>query len=590
MWQDRPDPSSPRERGTPKPPTVERLRYQAVHKNGRKVSVRISRSSWLLSLALLTGLGPVPTHAGWVQACRDIFARSYTALDAAAQAQLELQNEIAALKQEMPEITQMYSEADLSKAVGWSLRGRAQGHIPIDATQGALKRNQDFLDLVSLANEVRSSPSSARVAKLSKWVDDSHKGMFLYANLNELSKSLGLSADDIFESILASPTHEFRRSPYGLRQLLTVSFEKESYSPGVTEYYKLPRYSDDQWFAMPAEKRYEILSEALKKRRHGLLGALLGISDRSPAVKTARAPKDLGSITAELAMDSTLTSHVFAKKYPLEFKSAKYHISPKQILNRSAEAEKILGESDAFHYHLVVELPRNYADFGRFKRWWKWRNDQAYFQGLEGGLHADTRTGILLPSRLDKLSKFPEQNSWDDKFYGVGLRAGIYGEASQPRLVRVGLELRDVTRDRTRLARFMNSVADDLSTEAWKGMSDDSFAPMLDPLRLYINAIPLLRREGLKDEFLRDAFGVEPNFAVALADWTHVSLTTKKGNATDITKAHDQYIASLKSLQSEIADMKARGLKVEKADFQMALRWNLTDWAKQAKISELYAK
>lgn len=175
---------------------------------------------------------------------------------------------------------------------------------------------------------------------------------------------------------------------------------------------------------------------------------------------TKNKPAGLGGFSLELS-DAT------RKGWSWEIAHKKFEISRHRIMGQVRDLAKFFGETHSFHFHIVFELPKKYAHFSSFSRWFKTVNDYLYLRGLEEGLHGNYLTNVVNDSRdmgwIEKikstfsqapstklLEKLSSVTRFGSKFFSMGLRGGdMYGPASSPEAVKVGLELRKASAGRS---------------------------------------------------------------------------------------------------------------------------------------------
>jgi hypothetical protein len=144
---------------------------------------------------------------------------------------------------------------------------------------------------------------------------------------------------------------------------------------------------------------------------------------------------------------------------------------------------------------------------------------------MEEGLHGTAMTGVLnLPEDMDDLRngrilnvKKPSDVTYKNgKFFSAGLRATLYGPASSKSHVKLGIELRDTTRDLAKLDRTMSELTNSLSSKIWEIMPDaiDAETPRLstDERRTH----ELLASAGLRADSVSRFFNSEKTVGIPL--------------------------------------------------------------------------
>jgi hypothetical protein len=225
--------------------------------------------------------------------------------------------------------------------------------------------------------------------------------------------------------------------------------------------------------------------------------------------------------------------------------------------------------------------------------WFKNLNDYLLLSGMEEGLHPAGVTEFLysasLPSKLDQL------NTKSYKYYSAGFRTKIYGDASTPGYVKIGIELRDVTRDLAKLRRIASRVADSISLRSWE-QPVSTKAKLLslsqDSAKSLHNVRARLIRSGADAEQVKQAFLSEPNITLPLIPFEDLVKSSGKAlppeAAARIHKARVHFESELGLLGAEMARMKTAGQDFDRAELGMAIRMILSDWAKRAQLSSIY--
>jgi hypothetical protein len=270
-------------------------------------------------------------------------------------------------------------------------------------------------------------------------------------------------------------------------------------------------------------------------------------------------------------------------------------------------------ETDSIHVHLVSEFPNDYAHGAQLITWAKHVNDFLYLSGLEEGLHPNELTGVAGQKRstwglgnifLEKsVLKLPRRlkdiKAYNFKMLGMGLRRQIYGDAIDPKAFKMGLELRDVTRDLARLENYAEDIGDSYAMRVWEKGPDSFGGYTLDP---GLDAATALWKESplrIREPFLKKLHKLDPMVAIPLREFekenfydyvSHDLKGVSPDHAKKISDARKGYILSLEKLEREFNRYQAKGEKVENELLQSALRMNLSEWATAAQASKLFRK
>ena len=102
---------------------------------------------------------------------------------------------------------------------------------------------------------------------------------------------------------------------------------------------------------------------------------------------------------------------------------------------------------------------------------------------------------------------------------------------------------------------------------------------------------------GLSEDIIDSLEKADPTFGIPLLNFEKGKIRDyhtggfreiDTSTAARITTARNAYIEKLKFLQDELNGFAAKGEKVDPADIKTAIRMNLSEWAKDAKVSSLF--
>lgn len=370
--------------------------------------------------------------------------------------------------------------------------------------------------------------------------------------------------------------------------IITSSFEKETHSVDVTDFYKSSRYSDEEWFRFSPIERKDKLTYVLRN------GTLL-------VSKTEKAPRHLGKLTYEV-MDHP-------QKYMLELKSSSYNLLNESTFKQASELALHLNEWHSFHFHHVFHAPLNSETYyNAFIGWFERLNSYAYFSGLEerlipGRLTKNVDWNYVKPGNgITTLDKLLNQFEVPMKLHGVGLRSGIYGDRLIRDHIKLGIELRDVSRNSEKLKEIMDGVATALAKRIW--FKIDFSHPNLFRLSEVLssvsysdvpkkNLLNILQDQEITDKLIK----IEPQIYIPLVEYENAIFTLTNeaysplsaAKISKIKKARFEYSVGLQKLTSDLLELK-KSTGITEGDWEAAtsvIRWELADWAAKAKISEL---
>lgn len=458
-----------------------------------------------------------------------------------------------------------------------------------------LTPDQTFNELLNLYSlSVKSGSSAEKFKKFDQWVKSDSHALYLYDHLSDL----GLAKNKDLLRYLQSKNEYFKKA-HGLRgppySLVTYSFEKESSKPDITLWYKKADYSDEDWLALGEEERLKLIRKAtnVKKKKVN--------SDR--IASTGMKPHYVGDYSEELGHG------LFDRSYGWEIANKKYEIDLDRLMGEVKEVSESFKETHSFHTHVVFDMPKNYKDFDKFSTWTKQVNDYLYLSGMEEGLHGNYLTGVAhfsedAPARLKSTvnnavpDKQSSVNYQSHKFFSMGVRADLYGDSPLKGHMKMGLELRDTTRKLDRLEGNMKGVSDSVEGYRWENWPSDLNREDVGFLRPQANSFPKELMDGMASEIKNAITGKDVGPLIPLQRFedgkyfdfkTGKMRTVTKAERERIEAARAYYYKEIEGLDKNVKEMKARGESFEKEDVEMAVKMVLTEWARMAKVSELYS-
>lgn len=454
---------------------------------------------------------------------------------------------------------------------------------------------------------VQTNTVDALVNQMNQWIQSETQALLSYQALTSANtiETNAVLNDLLVNNLFFSDAIPFDPSlDQSHPRLITFSFEKESMSPIIRMAYRVAHFTEDEWFALDDLSAAKLLEKYSLIPNKDVLSRVI--------VPTSLKPSSWGPYTT----DGSSTFQVENRGSEVTHKL--YEIDPVRIQNAMEETSQIFNETHSFHAHVVTELPKVYSHFKEFLIWYKYTSDYLYLRGLEEGLHNTDLTQIptlledaeatdaflgtiqnklglqakTLPTSLDQIG---DQNA---KRNGIGLRSGsIYGKSNDAQFLKVGLELRDATRDMKTWREYIRSVAKALGTRSWEAYQK--------------HASVTLPRIGQKDahatEQIKQIFGEklykyvlesEPQVALPFFEFenhyyfnfeSHELTRPSKEKTKILAQARVDYTEELKSLAQELQDYSSRNEKVEPEIVQHIVRMALTKWGRSTHISELFS-
>lgn len=434
-----------------------------------------------------------------------------------------------------------------------------------------------------------------RAQAMNQWVRSEAHALFLYDLMNQSGlKSFSEELDYLHQNNVY-----FIESRKSGNSLITYSFEKEGSTPDITLLYRLPKMTEKEWLLLSEEERIEFLKKAIIPLKTFIT------ADRIPP--TELKPLALSGYSRELDSGQR-------KSYGWEVSHKKYEINRQRLMREVRDLAKMLKQTHSFQVHLAFEIPKKYEFYEEFIYWYKYLNDYLYLRGLEEGLHGNYLTRVAnIDSDLGwstrimnwlniftTRSSIPEsQNSlsrYNSKFFSAGLRAKIYGPASAKDQMKIGIELRDSTRNLDLLDEYTERLSQSLESKYWEKAPIEEIKKQ--SLRLNTDPKQAKARllEILSEKYANLFVSVEPTVAFGLLPYEKASFYNYRTQSWErpspevqqrLKNARAEYEHDLIALEKELRNLKANGEKTEKEIIQSALRMSLSTWAKNARASEL---
>ncbi|MCM2279501.1 MAG: hypothetical protein NDJ89_15605 [Oligoflexia bacterium] len=459
-------------------------------------------------------------------------------------------------------------------------------------------------------NEIRAFANvlNRPVNEISDWVKSEEHALYLYQHLEDFGKR----ADEVLDYLLQENVYfaysgKVRGPP---ATLVTYSLEKETKNPAVTLYYRTPAYPEDKWMDLAQSERVSALSAQVSRFDEKKF--------LSPEVvpPTGLKPSYLGGYSQEFS--GFIPGKKGSVPITYEFAHRSYEIDRKRLMRDLNDLSSQLGETDSFHVHIVFDLPKKYPKHPEFIAWTKQAEDYLYLSGMEEGLHGNDLTslpGMPGPLWVDKLL-LPFENWFkfgrktlpsspgvigrrNFKFFTMGIRGQLYGPSRSGDWVKVGLELRDPTRKLEKWSDTIEKIGSSVEQKIWEKQ---------DLAHAHSNRMQLGQTKDLSTRQLVE-LGIEENYAAEIAAAiptidiplrkfeaasffnyrTGTAFTPNAPTQARIVAAREKFIQELFKVYREIKDMRERRVTYEPEELAMAILMDLSTWAKEARVSELFS-
>lgn len=447
---------------------------------------------------------------------------------------------------------------------------------------------QIFIDLPSREDRSRALNEWARTEEHALWLYD----LLSRSGLNNFKEELNyLHANNV----------NFIESRKSGNSIVTYAFEKEGSTSDITLLYRPPQFSEAEWLQKPENERIKLIQKLHVVKKTFLKAQTVMPTDLKPAA--------VGGYSVEL-------SDAHRKGYGWEISHKKYEINRQRLMRTIRELAQIFKQTHSFQVHVVFELSKKYLKYESFIYWFKHLNDYLYLKGLEEGLHGNYLTGVAnIPSDFsfieaaksalrsfhttpNTIEMSQSGLGWTNaKFFSAGLRAGKYGPASSEDSMKIGIELRDTTRNLELLDQFTNKISQSLENRTWEKV--DLQGQQKQTLRLTTD-----KKQAL--QYLSKV--VSPKYAklfASIENTTHFALMPFESSKVldyqtqswkeippdvqqRIEKARKDYEKDLVDLEKELETLKAQGERTETDIIRTAIRMSLATWAKKARVADMY--
>lgn len=482
-----------------------------------------------------------------------------------------------------------------------------------DIPRPELGPSEALRSLEQLSQILAEEPRPSTYKKISEWVQSDEQALFLY-NLIAIN---GVHRHQPLLRFLIYNNPSFKKAtpvkgPGDIIYLLTYSFEKEGQKADITLLYKDPKYSDDEWLDLPESKRLKLLKEIHTPKRVFQPTHIVGITDLKPHY--------LSGFSVEADVNNT--------GWGWEITHKKFEIVRERAIKQVREVGAIFKEKHSIHFHIVFELARLYQMFQEFRYWFKHVNDYLALKGMVEGLHGNGLTNVVdlgsKPGTLSRLTgqdnslpqKLEDIKKANAKFFTVGLRGDMYGQAPSEETFRIGLELRDTTRDFDQLDIYTKNLSEAITEKRWEKAAGNldqmdqmpqlsqNIVKSLGHLQSFMKDLDHPRNKFYYADFIATA---DPSLHIGLIEYEkgrYFNYRTGKFEpcppevAERIVEARKILINDFLLMQTELKnlDMKGKtyGLLDTKnkpythEDVYFGVKYILHEWAKRARVHELY--
>ncbi len=419
--------------------------------------------------------------------------------------------------------------------------------------------SQQQIDMMKEFNiAFNSKQVEQQIQRLKAWTQSPEHAVFIVENL----KYLGSNAIPVLKQLVAESEYFKNVHPVknGEEGLVTIAYDVEDPGEGYSMLYKTKNYTDEEWIALPYEERKRLLADDY-----------LSVPPKNMTVPTGLKPKQLGRLT-------------FENRDILEVKHRLFEISSAEVKKQLLEIFQIKKNTHSAHLHLVSEFPRNYEHLTSFLIWKNQLGEYLEYKGMEEGLVSDRSHFTGAESDRSITAK-----SWleaDNKLTGLGLRTYSYGKAILQGHIRVGLEFRDSTRNPELLNRYMDAGIKDLQTRPWEkaNIQPTARGSAIISTTKYLADVGFSKEETWNFTDL-PFYLVNEDFS----SLKHYNFETQKWQTPDpivLARIETAKKNLIKRIRNTLIEYRKHPEEIEAVTY--ALKLDLVDWAKEAKVSELF--
>ncbi len=457
---------------------------------------------------------------------------------------------------DLPDVETRIERGEIYTSTEWALF-HPEGNPALTGEE----RQQMMSELDSI---IRSKHHTEQGNKLSAWIKSPTHAIYAIENL----PYFGNHANAVLKILLATSPHfkNARAVKNGEEGIITLAYDVEDSGHDFTMMYKTPEFTDEAWLALPDAVRKDKLADAVRRYYDSS-----AVPPEKWVVPTGLKPRELGRLT-------------FENDEIAEVKHRLFEIDPTKAKEQLNELFQIKKNTHSAHVHIVSEFPEDYSHLSSFLFWKSQLGNYLEYKGMEEGLVSDFNKYTGLPSADLSLAK-----TWlaaDDKLTGLGLRTYRYGEAITSGHRRVGIEFRDATRNKDLLNRYIDASVEDIQNRPWekaKLHAVEQKNPFIET-NTFLKEIGFSEKEAQKFHFLPFNLATENFSALKIYNFETGQWQPPSTEALQrIETAKRNLITRLKKTLVEY-----RKYPDESEAAIYAFKLDLVDWAKEARVSELF--
>lgn len=424
--------------------------------------------------------------------------------------------------------------------------------------------------------------------KLARWIQNADDALYLYQHLEDFE-----NADVIFERLREQ--NVYFQSAYTVpgvpRTFQTFAFEKETPEENelIAMLWRHKNFSDEEWFNLDPRRRLDVLHDNFRS-----------------AVPTSLGSAALGKLDVE-----TLGGW--------EIKHRSFEFVLERLKTIVFELARQLKETHSFHIHQVFDLELGSIHNQQFKVWHKLKADELVIVGLEKGLH---------PTRITGVTRIPDYSNAVSpvKFWTLAIRGWDLNlmKSKARGFAKISLEYRDAIRNLPDLFARIERNAAEIQAGIWMKPEFPSsrffdayafaiptfethddvrrFTLKLKSLGIGERIVNRLRQTAYRDIDRNEGVDARTpisGLAIALMDYksaifydsaTNTYYRPSPQQQQRIAQARQQLLNSLKSIEQEIVAGEAGGNYHEDEDIFDAIKMSVSEFARAARISEIYQR
>lgn len=447
-------------------------------------------------------------------------------------------------------------------------------------------RIQSITKLYGIALD-RGTSVAVRASELSRWASSEDRARFVYELLMDVAypKERKLVLAFMQENRFFQEAVVLESDP---AILITTSFEKETFSFAIVKYYKEVKFTDHEWKQFSESEQYQRIQQNARS------------GDLAKLVKRDDSPSFISPLLKDEGVASRSDRHI------LEITKNEYALTPLATKTQMRKVASDMGETHSFHAHVVTEVPaHDPLEFAQFKVWHEEADRKLLYLGLEKGLFPGDFIGTVRARGPDRITLIPTKETFggefsENKFRSLGARNGdLYGPAKQKGHVKLGLELRDVSRSIDEWEQLIERISQAASIRVWKNAPKNDSTEFIFMASVdFLDAVEVLQKErGIPKKVAENILSSSRTSRTPLLDFNQYKVIDWEKSSTPaiplavlsrLNSERAKYLDGLKFLSDEI--MKAeKTAPVDITEIKMATDWWVLEWAKAAKPSEIYS-